>query len=191
MRIKKILALFLFLIVFSGIGVYADSSVNLIVDGEEHEVELVTTPDHNSAKISVDGEIKLLDNLDVSEPYQPVEIGDLLIVLKDVTHPTSFNSERSVEILIGFELFLCDADCEGERIKSISFDGEEHKIELITTTGPTTGKYNVDDSVTKSISSVQNVSDPYYLTPIGDFFIAQKSIEHPDIMGGERSAETF
>ncbi len=78
------------------IVVSQDEAQTVPVGGEDHVIELVTTTGTNTAKISIDGSTRSVTK---SSRYQFP--GDVVVYIKDVTHPSFQGDLRSVELIIG------------------------------------------------------------------------------------------
>ncbi|OGJ19956.1 hypothetical protein A3K73_03280 [Candidatus Pacearchaeota archaeon RBG_13_36_9] len=78
------------------IVVSQDEAQTVSIGGDDHVIELVTTTGTNTAKISVDGSTRSVTK---SSRYQFP--GDVVVYVKDVTHPSYQGDLRSVELIIG------------------------------------------------------------------------------------------
>ncbi len=78
------------------IVVSQDESQTVTVGGQDHIVELVTTSSTTSAKISVDGSTRT-----VTKGSSYTFPGEVVVYVKDVTHPSFQGDLRSAELIIG------------------------------------------------------------------------------------------
>jgi|GEM_PF-5518798 len=92
------------------IVVHQDEPQIVRVGGVEHLIELITTTGTNTAKISVDGTTRsvMKDNLYAFE-------GDVVVYIKDVTHPAFEGDLRSVELIVGVDLLKLENGKKAKR----------------------------------------------------------------------------
>jgi len=92
------------------IVVSQDEAQTVTVGGEDHIVELITTTATTAAKISVDGSTRSVTK---SNRYQFP--GDVVVYVKDVTHPSFQGDLRSVELIIGAKALKLE---NGNKVKT-------------------------------------------------------------------------
>ncbi len=177
--------LFLFLIVILVVNfVSASSTFTIKVDNFEKQVEFVGTINHNSVEMSVGGKSKVFDSKQLAHPYSPVLTDELYFILKDVNPVSAYNDEMGAKFLIGLELFLCKENCNGDFVKTVNVNDEEHVIELLEVTGPEAVKIKSDNKI-KVLNNLRVA--PYYVTKIDDVFFAPVNISFPQYSNEEES----